>query len=50
MYIPTEEFLFQINKLEVIFQEYNKIGLKTGKRCIEILLNQAKEIQVPNIF
>ena len=32
IYIPTEEFLLQINKMEIIFQEYNKTGLKTGKK------------------
>ena len=46
LYIPTEEFLLQINKLEGIFQEYNKNGLKTEKKYIENLLNQAKEIKI----
>ena len=46
LYIPKEEFLFQINKLEVILQEYNKTGLKTAKKYIENLLNHSKEIQI----
>ena len=46
LYIPTEEFFLQINKLEVIFQKYNKTGLKTAKEYIENLLNHTKEIEI----